>query len=124
MKYFLILAAFFMFSCKGGTTFTKIIDNKSTETVTIKTFTTIYGEQNHIIKPNEAKTIYLYDKERGFVDDTYSCIEEFDSIEFSLSNNKTLVKDILNEGNWENESSGGRNAQEKCTFSISDNDIN
>jgi hypothetical protein len=113
-----------MFSCEGGTTFTKIIDNKSTETVTIKTFTTIYGEQNHIIKPNEAKTIYLYDKERGFVDDTYSCIEEFDSIEFSLSNNKTLVKDILNEGNWENESSGGRNAQEKCTFSISDNDIN
>lgn len=120
---FFFIGMIFLFSCEGGTTFSKIINNKSTETISVKTITLVGGDQTLIISPNESKTIFFYDDERGFVDDSYNCIQEFDSIEIGISNNKTLVKNILQSDNWERESSGGRNSKEKCTFVISDEDL-
>ncbi|MGB0863131.1 MAG: hypothetical protein ACPG19_01880 [Saprospiraceae bacterium] len=123
IRYLFIISIVFIYSCEGGTTFSKIVDNKSTETITIKMTTSFGGEQEHTIAPNETKTIYLYDVERLFADDTYNCIEEFDSVKIEISNNKTLEKDFFNDNNWENESSGGRNSKEKCTFTVLEDDI-
>ena len=50
-----IISLFFWTSCEGGTFFTKTIDNKSSETITVKLFT-IYGDNNTVmINSNEAK---------------------------------------------------------------------
>ena len=73
-----IISLFFWTSCEGGTFFTKTIDNKSSETITVKLFT-IYGDNNTVmINSNEAKEIYWDDHIGSFVDENYNCTEMID----------------------------------------------
>lgn len=110
-------------SCEGGTTFTKSVDNNSSETITIKLHT-IYGTNDAVtINPNESKQIYWDDQMGRFVDDAYTCTQFIDSVEISIINNKVLTKDIMNSNNWTNTSKGGRNSREDCKFSISNEDL-
>ena len=112
-----------LFSCEGGTTFTKTIDNASSENMTIK-LSTVYGHQEEIsIHSMESKQIYWDDQMGRFVNDNYLCTESIDSIEITLTNNKTLVKDILNSDNWQRESKDGRNSREDCTFYFNNADL-
>jgi len=114
---------FLIIACEGGTTFTKTIDNKSSESITIKLSMNTGYEESFTILSNETKQIYWDDQLGRFVDETYSCTQSIDSIEITISNNKTLNKDILNSENWQKESKDGRNSREDCTFLVTDADI-
>ena len=110
-------------SCEGGTTFTKSIENRTTETIRVK-LQTIYSSQDEItINPNESKQIFWDDQMGRFVDNSYMCTQLIDSVEISITNNKILTKDIMNSNNWQRMSKGGRNSKEDCLFIISDEGI-
>ena len=110
-------------SCEGGTTFTKSIENRTTETIRVK-LQTIYSSQDEItINPNESKQIFWDDQMGRFVDNSYMCTQLIDSVEISITNNKILTKDIMNSNNWQRMSKGGRNSKEDCLFIISEEDI-
>jgi len=110
-------------SCEGGTTFTKSIDNRTSDTVRVKLHT-IYDSKNEItINPNESKQIFWDDQMGSFVDDYYTCTQLIDSVEISITDNKVLTKDIMDSNNWERMSEGGRNSKEDCLFIISEENI-
>ena len=119
----LITLMILLTSCEGGTTFTKTIDNKSSESITVKLFT-IYGSNESLtVNSNVSKEIYWDDQMGSFVDDSYTCTQIIDSVEITITNNKTLTKSIMNPDNWIRESKDGRNSREDCTFIITDDDI-
>jgi hypothetical protein len=110
-------------SCEGGTTFTKTIENKSSESITVRVYS-IYGAGESVtINANESAQIYWDDQMGFFVDNSYTCTNLIDSIAVSISNNKTLLKDVMNADNWIRESKDGRNSREDCTFAFTDNDL-
>ena len=118
-----ISAIFILPSCEGGTTFTKSIDNRTSDTVRVKLHT-IYDSKNEItINPNESKQIFWDDQMGSFVDDYYTCTQLIDSVEISITDNKVLTKDIMDSNNWERLSEGGRNSKEDCFFIISEENI-
>ena len=122
--YFISITILFLLtSCEGGTTFTKTIDNNSSETITVKLFT-IYGDYEPVtINTNGSKEIYWDDQMGSFVDDSYSCTQIIDSVELSITNNKVLIIDIMDSNNWIRESKDGRNSKEDCTFIITNEDL-
>ena len=98
-----------LISCEGGTTFTKTIDNETAESITIK-LTTIYGSNEPVtIMSNESKAIFWDDQMGSFVDNSFTCTQIIDSVEITITNSKTLTKDIMNPDNWIRESKDGRN---------------
>jgi hypothetical protein len=127
MKYtivFFALMAITLFSaCEGGTTFSKRIENRSSETIKVKLFTVFGPADETTILPNESKQIFWYDKMGLFVDEAYTCVQLIDSIELEITNNYSLVKDIMNPDYWERVSKGGRNSTEDCVFVISSDDL-
>ncbi len=112
-----------LYSCEGGTTFTKTINNTSSETLTVTVHSSFGSNVAEVINPNEEKQIYWDDRMGNFVDDTYTCTNELDSIGVVVSNGKILLKDLMDSNNWERESKGGRNSREDCTIIISDEDL-
>lgn len=110
-------------SCEGGTTYTKTIDNQSSDTVLLKLFTPYLNDQSFTINPNGSKQVYWDDQMGSFAGDSYNCTQEIDSVEITISNNKVLLKDIMNSDNWIRESKDGRNSREDCTFIITNTDI-
>lgn len=119
----LITLMILLTSCEGGTTFTKTIDNRSSESITVKLFT-IYGSYESLtVNSNVSKEIYWNDQMGSFVDDGYTCTQIIDSVEITITNNKTLTKSIMNPDNWIRESKDGRNSREDCIFIITDDDI-
>jgi hypothetical protein len=121
--YFLAFIVFFFTACEGGTTFTKYIDNKTSETITIKLFTNFGPSEEVTVNPNERKIIFWNDQERIFTDDSYTCTYLIDSIHVNISNGKTLLKNIMDSNNWSRDSKGGRNAKEICIITITNNDL-
>lgn len=118
-----ISAIFILPSCEGGTTFTKSIDNRTSDTVRVKLHT-IYDSKDEItINPNESKQIFWDDQMGNFVGDSYTCTQLIDSVEISITDNKVLTKDIMDSNNWERLSEGGRNSKEDCLFIISEENI-
>ena len=119
----LITLMILLTSCEGGTTFTKTIDNRSSESITVKLFT-IYGSYESLtVNSNVSKEIYWNDQMGSFVDDSYTCTQIIDSVEITITNNKTLTKSIMNPDNWIRESKDGRNSREDWIFIITDDDI-
>ncbi len=112
-----------MTSCEGGTTYTKTIDNKSSDTITLKLYSTYLNDQTFTINPIVSQEIYWDDQMGSFAGDSYNCNQEVDSVEISISNNKKLIKDIINSENWIRESKDGRYSREDCTFIINDDDL-
>jgi hypothetical protein len=110
-------------SCEGGTTFTKTIENKSSETITVRVYSIYDAGESVTINANESAQIYWDDQMGFFVDNSYTCTNLIDSIAVSISNNKTLLKDVMNADNWIRESKDGRNSREDCTFAFTDNDL-
>ncbi|MEZ4930610.1 MAG: hypothetical protein R2788_00575 [Saprospiraceae bacterium] len=101
-----------------------MIKNDSSETVTVKLYQSVLSnDQTFNIGPKQKKTIFWTDNERRFVDETYECTAEIDSVELSVSNGKKLMKSMLDNNNWDKDSKGGRNSMEKCTFTITDSDL-
>jgi hypothetical protein len=124
IKVVLVMGIILLIGCEGGTTFTKTIHNQSSETITITVYSSYSGGQtDHMINPNESKQIYWDDQMGSFVDESYNCTQEFDSLAVTISNNKVLTKDILNPDNWLVESKDGRNSREDCTFEFDDSDL-
>lgn len=121
--FFFASLVFIMTACEGGTTFTKFVTNNSSEIVTLELFTVYGGSEEIAVNPSESKTVFWDDQVRTFTDDSYTCTNLIDSIHLSISNGKTLVKDIMDPNNWIRETKGGRNAKENCTFTISNNDL-
>jgi hypothetical protein len=118
-----ISAIFILPSCEGGTTFTKSIDNRTSDTVRVKLHT-IYDSKDEItINPNESKQIFWDDQMGSFVGDSYTCTQLIDSVEISITDNKVLTKDIMDSNNWKRLSEGGRNSKEDCLFIISEENI-
>ncbi len=117
------IAATVLFSCEGGTTFTKNIENRTPETIQVKLHT-IYGNIDEtVINPNESKRIFWDDQIGSFVANSYTCTQLIDSVEINITNGKVLLKDIMNSDNWVRKSEGGRNSREDCLFVISIEDI-
>ena len=113
----------YLSSCEGGTTFTKTVDNERAESITIK-LTTIYGNSDSVtIMSNESKEIFWDDQMGSFVDNSFTCTQMIDSVEITITNSKTLTKDIMNPDHWTRESKEGRNSREDCTFTIKEDDI-
>lgn len=123
LYFSLITLMILLTSCEGGTTFTKTIDNRSSESITVQLFT-IYGSYESLtVNSNVSKEIYWNDQMGSFVDDGYTCTQIIDSVEITITNNKTLTKSIMNPDNWIRESKDGRNSREDCIFIITDDDI-
>jgi len=114
----------FLISCEGGTTFTKTIQNNTPYTITLNVYSVLNGTSISTIPALAYEEFYWDDQERRFVDDSYSCTQEFDSLIVSISDDKTLLKDVMNPDNWVKNSSGGRMSREDCVFIISNDDIN
>lgn len=118
-----ISASILFSSCEGGTTFTKSIDNRSTETIQVM-LKSIYGNSEETtILPNESKQIFWDDQMGFFVDDSYTCTQLIDSIKLTITNNKVLTKDIMDPENWTRNSTNGRNSREDCLFTLTNNDL-
>lgn len=108
-----------LMSCEGGTTYSKIVDNQSSETLTILIFQSVFHQDTVFqIDPGQRQTLFLDDQLGRFSGDTYHCTQEIDSAKVSVSNGKMLLKDIMNSDHWTRESKGGRNAKEICTFTV------
>jgi hypothetical protein len=113
-----------LLSCEGGTTFTKTLVNRSDVAVTLRTTETIAAfTDSFTVQPQTSQTIYFSDRMGLFVTDLYPCLSEFDSLFVELPDTLVLLKNILDESNWEKELTGGRNAQAICTFVIEAGDI-
>lgn len=110
-------------ACEGGTTFIKSVSNQSSEQVEIQLFLKDRPAKTYTIAKGTSVEIFIEDHERVFVDDTYQCTHEFDSVKISVSNGKTLHKDFLDSNNWQQQSSGGANSKEECTFIITSQDL-
>lgn len=120
-----VLSLLFLMGCEGGTTFTKVVKNGSPETLTLKITTSFLhtDSETFVIEPGRQETIFWSDKTGFFTDGTYTCASEIETVSVSVSNGKNLVKSLLDANNWERESKGGRNSTEKCTFVLTDNDL-
>ncbi|MEN8225580.1 MAG: hypothetical protein ABFS05_09510 [Bacteroidota bacterium] len=105
-------------SCKGETTFSKRINNQSDETITAVVYMVNGNIDSTLIGPKKIKEIYWDEKISSFVDASYSCLEEIDSISVTVTNNMILTKDIMDLNNWDRDSENGRNATESCEFFI------
>lgn len=121
----IFMASTLFFSCEGGTTFTKIVANYSSDTIVLRlNQSKILSSDTFTISPNELKTVFVLDIERGFADDTYQCTSEIDSVSISTTANKIVKKDFMDSDNWDRQSENGRNAQEICIFTLTDSDFN
>ena len=124
--YFIIAASglILLSSCEGGTTYSKTVKNKTSETLTIKFYSAYGGSESTVsIEPNRNKDIWVDYQQGSFAGNSYNCTQEFDSVKVTVSNNKTLGIDMMNPDNWDRESSDGRNAKERCTFEVHDQDL-
>ncbi len=120
-----VLSIAFLYACEGGTTFTKTINNQSSDTISFKLFhaRTDKFVETRTICPNQSAEIYNDYRERKFVGDSYECIEEYDTIKPKVFSGKSLKKDIMNADNWVKDSKGGRKSREDCTFTVRSKDI-
>lgn len=123
MRFATLVVAVCLTSCEGGTTFTKTIENKTSETITVRLFT-IYGDNDPVsLSPGESKQVFWKDQMGRFTDNSYTCVTFLDSVHVSITNGKTLIKDMKNANNWTRQSKGGRNSEEDCTFIITNSDL-
>lgn len=123
IRFIGMILLFFFSACEGGTTFTKSIDNRTSEIITIQLFTSDGAYEQLSIKSNEIQEIYWNDRLGSFVDESYTCLQEIDSFDITISNNKELIKDIMEPDNWSKTSKDGRNSREDCIFTILNEDI-
>ncbi len=110
-------------ACEGGTTFTKSINNTSSETLTVTAYT-VYSTGNEVVlNPNEEKEVYWNDFMGRFTGDDYTCTNDIDSIVITTASGKVVTKNLLDANNWTRESKDGRNSREDCTIDITDEDF-
>lgn len=114
-----------MASCEGGTTFTKSINNTSSETLSVIAHASDGTRLGEVaILPGDEKQVYWNDKQGEFATENYSCTEELDSINVSVSNGKVLILDLMDSENWNIVSSAdGKDERKDCTATISDSDL-
>ena len=113
----------FLWSCEGGTTFTKTIDNRSEDTIAIQ-ISTYFGKTDTVlVVPLSVNEVYWNDLMGQFTDESYDCLEMVDSIYIEVLGPRELIKDIMDPGQWERENTGGRNSREDCTFIITESDL-
>ena len=110
-------------SCEGGTTFTKTIDNQSSESVSLVLYTNFGDTKTTTVGPNSKTEVFWSDQMGNFVDNSFNCTTLIDSVTISISKGKQLTKDIMNSDNWRRESKDGRNSREDCTFTFTDSDL-
>ncbi len=110
-------------SCEGGTTFTKKVNNQSGDTLIVATYSVYASDKPVTIPPGTSKEVFWHDQLGGFVDDSYSCTDELDSLLISTSGGKSLLTDPMDENNWSRQSRDGRNSREDCTFTVTDEDL-
>jgi hypothetical protein len=122
---FLTIAIFtsVLIGCEGGTTFTKTIDNKSSESISVRIYTDFGSGKSFNIGPGSATEVFWNDQMGMFTGDDFTCTQLIDSIQITISGNKQLVKDPMVSSNWIRESKNGRNSREDCTFIVTDNDL-
>ncbi len=122
-----LLAAYVIFglcSCEGGTDYMKTITNASSETITLNIFPeTGAGGGEVVLMPNESSEIYAFSTTAKFEGEDYSCASDIDSIQVSVTNNKTLILDLLDGSNWTLDRSGRRIELLDCSLTINDSDL-
>ncbi len=118
-----IALALFLVGCEGGTTYTKTIDNRSSDTLAVRVYTVFGSSDTSLVMPGEATEVFWNDVMGQFVDDTYDCVQMVDSIYVQPSSGRVLQKDIMAGDNWDRESKDGRNSREDCTFTILESDL-
>lgn len=109
--------------CEGGTTYTKTVDNRSTDTIAIQIWTYFGNTDTLMVAPETIREVYWNDLMGQFTDETYDCLEMVDSIYIDVLGPRELTKDIMDPSQWERESTGGRNSREDCTFIITESDL-
>lgn len=114
---------FFLTACEDETTFTKYLDNKSSETISIKLFTYCGPSKEVTVNLTERKIIFWDHQESTFTDDSFTCTDLLDSTQVNIINGKTLLKNIFNSNNWTRESKVGRNAKENCIITVTNSDL-
>ena len=123
-KYLLLSTlVFLLFSCEGGTDLIKQIDNNSEEQISIIVFNNYYQRSDTIhMSPNSSHEYYSGGSIGQFFTD-YMCLDEVDSIQVIIHNQKVLTKDIEDLNNWTLSSNGKRNVTHRCNFFINASDI-
>ena len=127
MKHiFLILVVLMipaLLSCEGGTTFTKRVHNQSGDTLVVITYSLYASDVPVTIVPGASQEVFWRDEMGRFVDDSYTCTLDLDSMRILVSGGKTLLSDPMDGDNWIRQSKDGRNSREDCTFTVTDEDL-
>ncbi len=117
-KTLIFLATMTMFaSCDKTVTYSKSLDNQTDETITLN-FVVNGNESTMSVPPNSLASTII-DEQDGDIDSEYSCTSEFESIQATVSNNKLLTLNILDESNWIRQ--GGDDVD--CLITITQADI-
>jgi hypothetical protein len=91
--------------------------------LTVKLFTT-YGVRDPVTVPAGESTEIFWDDQVGFfVDDSHTCTEFIDSVQVTVTNGRTLAKDLLDSDQWEKSTRSGRNSRVDCTFVLTEADL-
>lgn len=115
-----------MTACEGETTYTKTITNNNTDTVSMSIYSQWeYMEDSIFLLPKTSKIIYI-SSNLGGTDTPMLCTTEFDSIFVSVSGDKVLKINIMDNDNWTYRINSNRNGSvvdHYCNFEIKDGDI-
>ncbi|MFC2114688.1 hypothetical protein ACFLRI_05010 [Bacteroidota bacterium] len=116
-----------LLSCEGQTIYYKKVINKSSETVTIKFYSTFSSnaEDSFVIEPSTDELIY-WSEQRGGNQTAVDCASNIDSVLVWISNNKNLTKSLLDESNWSLEMKVRKYqgfVDQTCVFDIHQTDI-
>lgn len=114
--------SFLLHGCEGGTTFTKSIQNLTNEP-----FQLIVRMENSTdtfqIDAMEELQFYWADQMGYFTDDSYTCLQEIDTISLQLIQGGLVLIDPMNPASWMKISESGRNSKEDCILIITPSDI-
>ncbi len=126
--YLIFFVLIFSFAaCKKGTTIRKIIDNKSSDDLTVRLQMADLSTTEIILVPAKKKEIiFTQNYPDETVADDYDCTYDIESIEIEVSNNLSLSLSInpMNPGNWfRSIHSGAGRSVENCTFTVNDGDF-
>lgn len=118
----LLIVVLALFGCEGQTTYSKEISNHTNDTLVFKIYTNYPGLliDSFIVLPNQPHLFWNWSKLGG--SDTYApCNDGIDSIYFFTSDSAVLIKEFLDNNNWEytrNANKRGSMVDNYCTFHI------
>lgn len=110
-----------LISCKETTTFTKVFENNTQDTVTVsfKSISAYNYSNSFEVLPGKSEDFYIRD-EVGEHPNNYSCMDDLERLTLTFSSGRTFKKDLNDDNTWVLSSSGSKDLEEKCILIINE----